>query len=83
MIVFILAALADIVSTYFVGKRGGIEGNPLFRLVPANLRWVFQLVAYIVALSVLEGSPLWLWLVCAALPTFGAVNNMMQWKRAK
>lgn len=83
MILFLIAALADMISTYKVGKIGGAEGNPWLRAIPSKLRWMFQLVAYTVVFSLLLGGPLWLLLACAALPAFGAINNWMQWKRAK
>ena len=82
MIAFILAALADMISTYKVGKIGGVEGLSLLKFIPFKLQWMFQLVAYTVVFSLLWNGPLWLWLVCAALPALGAVNNVIRYKRA-
>lgn len=83
MIVFALAALADILTTHIVGKNDGVEGNPLLRKAPSKLRWAFQVAAYAAIAAMIYGMPTWVALVAAILPAGAALNNWIQYKRSR
>lgn len=83
MIFFALAALADALSTYIVGRAGGVEGNPLLRPIPAKLRWAFQVAAYAAIAALIYSMPAWVALVVAILPAGAALNNWIRYKRSR
>lgn len=81
MIVFALAALADILTTHVVGKSGGVEGHPLLRKVPSKLRWVVQVAAYAAIALMIYDMPEWVALLVALLPASTATNNAVRYWR--
>lgn len=85
MIQFVIAALADVVTSYVAKKRGGVEVNPLLRSANASVQLAFQLVLYSVALVLGKHFDVSnaVWWIMASAPALVALNNARLVVRAK